>query len=411
MSSPEIQPPTAGTADWKRAKQRFLFASLALILITVALFLHSSLSKPDVLNLGTERTTETLTQTESATTAAVGQAELAGDPQPTPEQKSEPEKPSEPKPERENAVSPSTTCDLTVGSWVPNPSREPQYTGESCRSLSRALNCQRNGRTNMHYLQYEWRSPECRIERFDASAFLERMRNKVFLVVGDSLTLNFFSALQCLIETVTPTKSREGPLFPGGPNAHALLAPHFNATFLRQAAAFLARSLPTGGDRTSSGSTWTVHLDQVHPEWAAVLPYTDYVVFGAGAWYTTGRVKTRHYMINNTEQPNNRMATMQAALHAVTRFTRSINYTGMPIFLTYSPMHGNVRVNSTAPSVGCSAYMDPVGADAVEVPQWNKDCIGVRNAQLEVVQQSKEFKVVDVTALSVLRPDGHLQDH
>ncbi|CAI5517871.1 unnamed protein product, partial [Closterium sp. Naga37s-1] len=317
--------------------------------------------------------------------------------------------------------------------WEANPSRQPQYTGESCRSLSRALNCQRNGRTNMQYLQYEWRSPECHIERFDASAFLERMRNKVFLVVGDSLTLNFFSALQCLIETVTPTKSREGPLFPGGPSAHAVLAPHFNATFLRQAAAFLARSSPTGGgDRTSSGSTWTVHLDQVHPEWAPVLQYTDYVVFGTGAWYTTanlkqrhfmvsnteqphfknfaatskrkvsspslpsqplilhpspplqGRVKTRHYMMNNTEQPNNRMATMQAALRTVTHFTRSINYTGMPIFLTYSPMHGNVRVNSTAPSVGCSAYMDPVGPEAVEVPQWNKDCMGVRNAQIEV---------------------------
>ncbi|CAI7752169.1 unnamed protein product, partial [Closterium sp. NIES-54] len=313
------------------------------------------------------------------------QAEIAGDSEPTPEQQSEPEKPSEPKPEIATAVSPSTTCDLTVGSWVENPSRQPQYTGESCRSLSRALNCQRNGRTNMRYLQYEWRSPGCRIERFDASPFLERMRNKVFLVVGDSLTLNFFSALQCLIETVTPTKSREGPLFPGGPNAHAVLAPHFNATFLRQAAAFLARSSPSGGgDRTSSGSTWTVHLDQVHPEWAPVLQYTDYVVFGTGAWYTTGRVKTRHYMINNTEQPNNRMATMQAALHTVTRFTRSINYTGMPIFLTYSPMHGNVRVNSTTPSVGCSAYMDPVAPEAVEVPQWNKDCMGVRNAQIEV---------------------------
>ncbi|CAI7853705.1 unnamed protein product, partial [Closterium sp. NIES-53] len=41
---------------------------------------------------------------------------------------------------------------------------------------------------------------------FDASAFLERMRNKVFLVVGDSVSMNFISALQCLIETATPTK-------------------------------------------------------------------------------------------------------------------------------------------------------------------------------------------------------------
>ncbi|CAI7909914.1 unnamed protein product, partial [Closterium sp. NIES-54] len=41
---------------------------------------------------------------------------------------------------------------------------------------------------------------------FDASAFLERVRNKVFLVVRDSVSMNFISALQCLIETATPTK-------------------------------------------------------------------------------------------------------------------------------------------------------------------------------------------------------------
>ncbi|CAI5934798.1 unnamed protein product [Closterium sp. NIES-65] len=885
MSSPEIPPPTACVADWKRTKQRLLFASLVLILVVVALFLHSSLSKPDVLNLGTEETTETLTQTESAPSAAVSQAELAEGPQPTPEQQSEPKKPFEPKPERETAVSPSTTCDLSVGSWVANPSRQPQYTGESCKSLSRAFNCQRNGRVNMRYLQYEWRSPGCRIERFDASAFLEHMRNKVFLVVGDSVSMNFFGALQCLLETATPTKvspvhatfpsstliflpacppnpprdgplfpggpntyaviaphlnahfpsstlvlvlpacppnphgqSRDGPLFPGGPRTRALIAPQFNATFLSHASSFLVQStpsvhldqahlgqahldqthldqahldqthldqthldqahldqthldqahldqahldqahldqahldqthldqahldqvhldqthldqahldqahldqthldqahldqthldqahldqthldqahldqahldqahldqahldqthldqahldqthldqahldqahldqahldqahldqthldqahldqahldqahldqahldttccstllsgasshlphqgnkstastrmthltrvhldritspvfnprdrttaspwtvhlycsccslhaplqpslpltplhsplstlpspltplhsplstlpspfsplhsplstlpsplsplhsplsthpsplsplhsplstlpsplsplhsplstlpsplsplhsplsthpsplsplhsplstlplppLPQQGDRTTA-STWTVHLDQVHPNWSPVLPYSDYVVFGTGAWYTIvsqpqvlrsyvnaraliclppfniilhppptsplqadlkkrhymANLKKRHYMVDNKEQPSeNRMATMQTALHTVARFTRSINYTGVPMLLTYSPVHEKVRLNSTARELGCSSYMRPVGVEALEGAQWAADAMDARNAQIEV---------------------------
>ncbi|CAI7861172.1 unnamed protein product [Closterium sp. NIES-54] len=297
-----------------------------------------------------------------------------------------------------------------TNSWVANPSRRHQYTGKSCKSLSRSLNCQRNGRTNMQYLQYEWRSPGCRIERFDASAFLERMRNKVFLVVGDSVSMNFISALQCLIETATPTKSRDGPLFPGGPRTHAVVAPHFNATFLRHASSFLVRSIPSG-DKTTA-STWTVHLDQVHPEWSPVLQYTDYVVFGTGVWYTIADLKKRHYMVDNREQPSlNRLATMQTALHTVTRFTHSINYTGMPILLTYSPVHANVRINSSAPELSCSSYMQPLGPDALQGAQWATDALEARNAQIEVVRQSKEFKVVDVTALSVLRPDGHLQNH
>ncbi|CAI5983174.1 unnamed protein product, partial [Closterium sp. NIES-64] len=329
-----------------------------------------------------EETTETLTQTESAPSAAVSQAELAEGPQPTPEQQSEPKKPFEPKPERETAVSPSTTCDLSVGSWVANPSRQPQYTGESCKSLSRAFNCQRNGRVNMRYLQYEWRSPGCRIERFDASAFLEHMRNKVFLVVGDSVSMNFFGALQCLLETATPTKSRDGPLFPGGPRTRALIAPQFNATFLSHASSFLVQSTPSG-DRTTA-STWTVHLDQVHPNWSPVLPYSDYVVFGTGAWYTIANLKKRHYMVDNKEQPSeNRMATMQTALHTVARFTRSINYTGVPMLLTYSPVHEKVRLNSTARELGCSSYMRPVGVEALEGAQWAADAMDARNAQIE----------------------------
>ncbi|CAI5514028.1 unnamed protein product, partial [Closterium sp. Naga37s-1] len=80
---------------------------------------------------------------------------------------------------------------------------------------------------------------------FDASAFLERMRNKVFLVIGDSVSMNLFAALQCLIETATPTKSRDDPLFPGGPRTRAVIAPQFNATFLRHASSFIVQSIPS----------------------------------------------------------------------------------------------------------------------------------------------------------------------
>ncbi|CAI7861233.1 unnamed protein product [Closterium sp. NIES-54] len=248
------------------------------------------------------------------------------------------------------------------------------------------------------------------ISQFDASAFLERMRNKVFLVVGDSLSMNFFSALQCLIETATPTKSRDGPLFPGGPRTRAVFAPHFNATFLRHASSFLVESSPSG--ERSTASTWTVRLDQVDLNWSPVLRYSDFVVFGIGAWYTIANLKKRHYLVNNTEQPRwNRIATMKTALHTITRFTRSINYTGMPMLLTYSPVHVKVRPISTMPELGCSSYMQPVGVEALEGAQWATDALAARYAQMKVVRQYKEFKVVDVTPLSLFRPDGHLQNH
>ncbi|CAI5490486.1 unnamed protein product [Closterium sp. Naga37s-1] len=97
-------------------------------------------------------------------------------------------------------------------------------------------------------------------------------------------------------------------------------------------------------------------------------------------------LKKRHYMVDNREQPSlNRLATMQTALHTVTRFTHSINYTGMPILLTYSPVHANVRINSSAPELSCSSYMQPLGPDALQGAQWATDALEARNAQIEAV--------------------------
>ncbi|GJP85488.1 hypothetical protein CLOP_g15581 [Closterium sp. NIES-67] len=172
-----------------------------------------------------------------------------------------------------------------------------------------------------------------------------------------------------------------------------------------------SRSFHSQGDRTSA-STWTVHLDRVHSEWSPVLRYTDYVLFGIGPWYTIADPKKRHYMVGNKERPNmHHLTAMQTALHTVARFTRSINYSGMPMLLTYSPVHNHVRVNSTAPELGCSSFMRPVAADALQGAEWATDAREARNAQIEVMQQAKEFKVLDVTALSAFRPDGHLQNH
>ncbi|CAI5934802.1 unnamed protein product [Closterium sp. NIES-65] len=90
--------------------------------------------------------------------------------------------------------------------WIYTPRLAPQYTAESCKSLGRNFACQRNGRPDSEYEKYTWRSFGCTIAEFKPLSFLTLLRNKVFLVVGDSLTMNLFSSLQCLVETVATTE-------------------------------------------------------------------------------------------------------------------------------------------------------------------------------------------------------------
>ncbi|CAI7835101.1 unnamed protein product, partial [Closterium sp. NIES-54] len=266
--------------------------------------------------------------------------------------------------------------------WIYNPRPAPQYTAESCTSLGRNLACQRNGRPDSEYEKYTWRSFGCTIADFKPLSFLTLLRNKVFLVVGDSLTMNLFSSLQCLVETVTLTEGVEGPLFPGGPKTHGIYVPAFNATLLRHPSSFLTNSTPEG-DR-SSASTWTVHLDQVNPDWSPLLQYSHYALFGTGTWYTMADPKKRHYMINNTLQPEmDRIVTMQLAINTVRKFTRSLKYTGMPMFLTFTPMHYDVRLNESMQHANCSVIQRPLTIEQVANMDWAVDAVKTRKAQLK----------------------------
>ncbi|GJP56312.1 hypothetical protein CLOM_g15379 [Closterium sp. NIES-68] len=301
-------------------------------------------------------------------------------------------------------------CDITAGEWLYSPRHAPQYTAESCKSLGRDFACQRNGRPDSEYLKYIWRSFGCRIADFKPLSFLTLMRNKVFLIVGDSLTMNLFSSLQCLVETVTLTQDLKGPLFPGGPETRGIIAPAFNATFLRHPSSFLTNSKPDG--EKSSASTWTVHLDEVHPDWSPLLQYSHYVLFGTGTWYTMADLKKRRYMLNNTLQPEmDRIVTMQIAINTVIKFTRSLNYTGMPMFLTFTPMHYHVKLNESMQDANCSVIQQPLTVQQIANMEWAVDAVGTRKAQLKVFQHALEFKIIDITTLSLYRADGHLQSY
>ncbi|CAI7793142.1 unnamed protein product [Closterium sp. NIES-53] len=91
---------------------------------------------------------------------------------------------------------------LSLISWVRNPFVK-RYTGFSCQSIRSQLNCDRKGRSDSEYLNYEWKSPGCSIKRFNTAVFLNTVRNRVFMSAGDSYATNLYHALRCLIETTT----------------------------------------------------------------------------------------------------------------------------------------------------------------------------------------------------------------
>ncbi|KAH7844702.1 hypothetical protein Vadar_030749 [Vaccinium darrowii] len=103
-----------------------------------------------------------------------------------------------------NDSSSISQCDLFSGKWVFDNKSYPLYKEQSCRFMSDQLACQKFGREDLMYQNWRWQPHRCDLPRFNATALLERLRNKRLVFVGDSLNRNQWVSMVCLVETSIP---------------------------------------------------------------------------------------------------------------------------------------------------------------------------------------------------------------
>ncbi|XP_010538205.2 PREDICTED: protein trichome birefringence-like 38, partial [Tarenaya hassleriana] len=94
-------------------------------------------------------------------------------------------------------------CNLFQGRWTVDLSY-PLYDSSTCPFIDAEFNCLKFGRPDKQFLKYSWQPDSCTIPRFDGAEFLRRWRGKRVMFVGDSLSLNMWESLGCMIHASVP---------------------------------------------------------------------------------------------------------------------------------------------------------------------------------------------------------------
>ncbi|XP_070023522.1 protein trichome birefringence-like 34 isoform X2 [Nicotiana tabacum] len=82
--------------------------------------------------------------------------------------------------------------------------KQPQKSGTNCSFMDDGMACQKYGRKNLDYLYWKWQPNDCDLPRFNATAMLEKLRNKRVVYVGDSLNRNQWVSMVCILESEIP---------------------------------------------------------------------------------------------------------------------------------------------------------------------------------------------------------------
>ncbi|KAL8140057.1 LOW QUALITY PROTEIN: hypothetical protein V2J09_006078 [Rumex salicifolius] len=318
-------------------------------------------------------------------------------------------------------------CDYFTGSWVPDSSSSSSliYHSSDCPIIDPEFNCELYGRPDSDYLKYSWKPDECELPRFDGLEFLERMRGKTVMFVGDSLGKNQWQSLICMVSSSLP-KSSPTRILRGDPFSNfKVLVCIFKSLHILPSIKFIQDYSVT---ISFYKAPYLVDIDLVQGERVLRLDEisgngnswhdVDVLSFNTGHWWThQGSLQGWDYMEfgGKMHQEMDPLIAMEKGMRTWARWVDTNVDTSRTrvFFLSVSPSHYNPLEWSSKAVVSkanyCYGQTKPVSRMATETEnEYPVDCAD----QMKVVKSVLESMnspayLLDVTKLSAMRKDCH----
>ncbi|KAI3863036.1 hypothetical protein MKW92_032439 [Papaver armeniacum] len=307
----------------------------------------------------------------------------------------------------QNQIPTKEKCDLSIGEWIPDPSG-PMYNTESCANfLPDDQNCIKNGRPDSGFLYWRWKPRDCELPRFNAVKFLDSMRNKHWAIVGDSISRNHAQSLLCILSKV---EAANEAYHDEGFRTQRWHFPSYNFSLTVIWSPFLVKA-------SEDANVFRLDIDKLDKKWADQYTSFDYVIISCGRWF----LRDSTYYENNTilgchNCPGKNLTEYglengyRKALRTVFDFVQTSNHSAVVLYRTTTPVHfesGYANAGGT--------YDRTAPCKEGEIRLNNEEVI-FRNVELEAFKDSETIgysgkrttmKLLNVSKLSLLRPDGH----
>ncbi|KAE8702304.1 Protein trichome birefringence-like 43 [Hibiscus syriacus] len=286
-------------------------------------------------------------------------------------------------------------CDLFAGKWVLDPSY-PLYSASACPFIQKEFSCQKNGRQDLVYTHYRWQPLDCSLTRFDGLKFLEKFRGKSIMFIGDSLSLNQWQSLTCMLHSAVPTAR------------YNLTRVNYVSTF-----AFLDFEVKVMLDRNvylvdvvmeRIGRVLKLDSIQSGKLWIGI----DMLIFNTWHWWNRHGPTQPWDFIEYGGVIKKDMDRMQAFEIALNTWAGWVDANVDPsrdqvFFQGISPSHYNGTLWGEAKAKSCVGQKQPLLGTTY--PGGLPPAVDV--VKRVINKMKKPAKLLDVTLLSLLRKDGH----
>ncbi|XP_042403019.1 protein trichome birefringence-like 28 isoform X2 [Zingiber officinale] len=305
------------------------------------------------------------------------------------------------------------SCDLFDGRWVYDDVNYPLYKEPECTLLTEQVTCLRNGRRDDGFQKWRWKPNHCALPRFEARLFLERLRGKRFMFVGDSLNRNQWESMVCLVQSIAPWNKKS--LIKNG-SLNIFRLEDYNATVEFYWAPFLVESNSDDPQIHSIQKRIIMpkSIDKHGEHWKNV----DFLVFNSYIWWlNTPAMKVLQGSFEKGSKKYVEVDRPVAYRQVMNRWAKWVQNNVNPnrtmaFFMSMSPNHINMDWENPK-GIKCALETEPVAnrTRPLEVGTDWRLYVEAENVIRRLRRKKVPVRFVKITAMSEYRKEAHTSVH